>query len=196
MTNIAEAVYLIPLAAAEEESGGDNPLLPNATFIVELLAFALILFVLAKWILPPINRAMVERQQKIHRQFEESEQAKARAEEAERQFRQQMIEARHEAARIREEAREQGAAIVSEMREQAQAEARRIVETGHVQLQAERQQVLQQLRNEVGGMASTLAARIVGESLADDERQRRTVDRFISELESQDTTAGAMGQVR
>jgi F-type H+-transporting ATPase subunit b len=45
-----------------------------------------------------------------------------------------------------------------------------------------------QLRGEVGSLATELASRIVGESLDDDERQRRVVDRFISELESSDTT--------
>ena len=41
-----------------------------------------------------------------------------------------------------------------------------------------------QLRSEIGGLATTLAGRIVGESLEDDERARRTVDRFIADLES------------
>ena len=37
---------------------------------------------------------------------------------------------------------------------------------------------------EVGTIATTLAGRIVGESLDDDERQKRTVDRFIADLEN------------
>src|SRR5680860_20761 len=49
--------------------------------------------------------------------------------------------------------------------------------------QAERVQVLQQLRTEVGSVATTLASRIVGESLDDEVRQKRTVERFIAELE-------------
>jgi F-type H+-transporting ATPase subunit b len=173
----------IPLA-------GDNFLVPNATFLAELLAFAIILFILAKYVIPPVNKAMTERQEKIRRQFEESEEAKRRAEAAEQEFRSQIVEARREAARIREEAREQGAAIIAEMRAEAQAESQRIIENAHAQLDAERRQVLAQLRSEVGGIATTLAGRIVGETLEDDERQRRIVDRFIAELEGQqaDTT--------
>jgi F-type H+-transporting ATPase subunit b len=45
--------------------------------------------------------------------------------------------------------------------------------------------VINQLRAEVGGLATQLAGRIVGESLEDDERARRSVDRFIAELESE-----------
>ena len=47
-----------------------------------------------------------------------------------------------------------------------------------------------QLRNEIGGLATTLAGRIVGESLEDDERARRTVDRFVADLEDSEVRAG------
>jgi F-type H+-transporting ATPase subunit b len=165
-----------------------NFLVPNATFFFELIAFVLVLWVLAKWVIPPINKAMTERQDRIRRQFAEMEEATASAKEAEEELRSQMVEARHEASRIREEAREQGAQIVTQMREQAQAEAQRIVDTATAQLEAERQQVLNQLRGEVGALAASLASRIVGESLDDDERQRRTVERFIGELESSEAS--------
>lgn len=170
-----------------------NFLVPNATFIVELLAFLVILFVLARFVLPPINRALTERQDRIRRQFEESERAKAEAQAAEREYREQLAGARQEANRIREEARQQGAGIVASMRQQAQAEAARILESAQSQLEAERQQVVNRLRSEMGGIATELASRIVGESLQDDERRDRTVERFISELEQTPTadTSGA-----
>jgi len=159
-------------------------LLPNATFIVELIAFVIILTILGKYALPIINKALTDRQEAIRREFEEAEQAKKEANEAEQQYKSQLVEARHEAARIREEAREQGAAIIAEMRETAQAESERIIAHAHAQLDAERQQVVHQLRAEVGSIATSLASTIVGESLEDDDRRSRTVERFISELES------------
>jgi F-type H+-transporting ATPase subunit b len=171
----------------------ENFLVPNATFFVELFAFALIVFVIARFIIPPINKAMNDRQESIRRQFEESEQAKQAAEAAEREFRQQLSDARHEAARIREDAREQGAAIIAEMREQAQTEANRIVEHGKAQIEVERQQAVASLRAEVGALATGLAGRIVGESLDDEARQSRVVERFLEELESGEVTATGAG---
>ena len=48
------------------------------------------------------------------------------------------------------------------------------------------------LRNEVGALATTLAAKIVGESLDDDARSNRVVDRFLADLEQeQERNAGA-----
>jgi len=160
-----------------------NFLVPNATYFVELAAFALLLFLLAKYVVPPINRAMTARQDAIRAEFAELDEAKSEARAAEDEFKSQIADARHEAARIREEAREQGAQIIAEMREQAHAEAARIVEHAHVQIDADRKAAMTQLRGEVGTLATTLAGRIVGESLDDDVRQSRVVDRFLSELE-------------
>ncbi len=69
------------------------------------------------------------------------------------------------------------------MREQAQTEAARIVSSAQQQIAAERQQAIVQLRSDVGRLATDLASRIVGESLADSARQSRVVDRFLDELE-------------
>ena len=161
-----------------------NFLIPNGTFFVELAAFALIVWILAKWVIPPINRAMTARQDAIRSEFEELDRAQSDARETEEAYKAQLADARHEAAKIREEAREQGAAIIAEMREQGQTEASRIVEHGHAQIAAERQQAVTSLRTEVGSLATTLAGRIVGESLEDDERSNRVVDRFLADLET------------
>ena len=167
---------LIPLAS--------NFLVPNGTFIVELIAFAIIVFLLFKFVLPPINKAMEARQEAIRQQFADLDQAKADANSAKDEFEAQIADARKEAARIREEARGQGASIIAEMREQAQTEANRIVEHGKTQIEAERQQAVASLRAEVGTLATGLAGRIVGESLEDDARQSRVVERFLTELET------------
>jgi F-type H+-transporting ATPase subunit b len=160
-----------------------NFLVPNGTFFVELIAFGVLLFLLGKYVIPPINRAMTARQDAIRAEFAELDEAKSEAEAAEEEFKSQIADARHEAARIREEAREQGAAIIAEMREQAQTEAARIVEHAHAQVEADRKAAVASLRAEVGTLATTLAGRIVGESLEDEARQSRVVDRFLAELE-------------
>jgi F-type H+-transporting ATPase subunit b len=173
-----------------------NFLVPNATFIVELIAFGILLAFLARYVIPPINRAMTARQEAIKQNFKELEQAKADAKEAEESFRAQIAEARHEAARIREEAREQGASIIADMRQQAREESDRIVRHAHAQIDAERQQAVQQLRSEVGSMATSLAGRIVGESLEDEARQSRVVERFLDALESDDGRQPVPGGTR
>jgi F-type H+-transporting ATPase subunit b len=77
------------------------------------------------------------------------------------------------------------------MRERAQSEANRVTEQAQRQLEAERQQALTQLHREVGRLAVDLAGRVVGESLGDDDRQRRVVDRFLADLERGDAERAA-----
>jgi len=168
-----------------------NFLVPNATFLVELISFAIIVFVMYRYIIPPINRAMTNRQEAIRKEFADLDQARADANAAEAEFKAQIADARHEAARIREEAREQGAQIVSEMRQQGESEKARIIDGAHTQIAAERQQAVASLRAEVGTLATTLAGRIVGESLEDDERSTRVVDRFLADLETLETSRAA-----
>jgi F-type H+-transporting ATPase subunit b len=135
-------------------------------------------------VVPRFEATYAERTEAIQGGIERAEKAQAQAEAALQQYTDQLAEARSEAARIREDAKTQGTQILAEMREQAQAEAARIKAQAEAQLEAERTQVTTQLRNEIGGLATSLAGRIVGESLDDDERARRTVDRFLADLEA------------
>lgn len=170
------------LAAAEEEP---NPLLPHMSeLIVGAIAFALLLLVLQRMVFPVFEKTFAERHDAIEGGMERAKDAEEEAKELLAQYREQLADARHESARLRESAREQGAQIIAEMREQAQTEGRRLVEQAHQQIEADKAQALTQLRTEVGTLATVLAGRIVGESLEDDARQRRVVDRFLEELES------------
>src|SRR5690242_3306369 len=161
-----------------------NPLVPNLTeLIVGAVTFGIIFFGLWKVLIPRLNKTLAERTDKIEGGLQRAEEAQAEANETLAKYREQLAEARHEAARLREQAREQGAQIIAEMREQAQAESRRITESAQSQIEAERQQALVSLRTEVGTLATELASRIVGESLTDEVRQQRMVDRFLEDLE-------------
>ena len=161
-----------------------NPLIPNLTeLIVGIVTFGIIFFALWRVLLPRLNQTLAERTDKIEGGLQRAEETQVEADATLARYREQLAEARHEAARLREEAREQGAQIIAEMREQAQAEARRVTEAAQAQIQAERQQALTALRAEVGTLATELASRIVGESLTDEARQSRVVDRFLAELE-------------
>ena len=171
------------LASTSTVPLASNFLVPNATFIAEVIAFAVIIWVLAKFVIPPINAAMTTRQEAIRKQFADLEEAEEDARKAEAEYKEQLNNAKHEAARIREEAREHGAQIVQEAREKAQTEGDRIIEHAHAQIEADRKAAFASLRRDVGSLATTLAGRIVGESMDDDERQGRVVERFLADLE-------------
>ena len=66
---------------------------------------------------------------------------------------------------------------------QAHAETERIAAAGRAQLDAQRPQIVAELRGDLGRVSVELASKVVGESLEDEARQRRTVERFLAELE-------------
>jgi F-type H+-transporting ATPase subunit b len=165
-------------------SGSQDPLIPTLTeLIIGTIAFLIVFGTLGKLLLPRIQQTLRERTDQIEGGLERAEEAQAEANRVLERYRQQLAEARHEAARLREEAKEQGAQIIAEMRQEAQAEARRLTEAAQAQIEAERQQALISLRAEVGALATDLASRIVGESLQDEARQSRVVDRFLDDLD-------------
>lgn len=154
--------------------------------VLALVSFAILFVLITKFVAPNFEKTFAERSSAIEGGIAAAADKQAEADAKLAELEKQLADARHEAARIREEAREQGAAIVTEMREQAQAESTRIVEAGKAQIEAERQQAITSLRAEVGTLATGLAGRIVGETLEDDARQARVVERFLAELETAD----------
>jgi F-type H+-transporting ATPase subunit b len=167
-------------------ASGLGPLAPDLTeLIIGSIAFLVVFAVLGKVLMPRIAKTLEERTDAIEGGLKRAEDAQAEAAGVLEQYRSQLADARHEASRLREEAKEQGAQIIAEMREQAQVEARRVTEAAQAQLEADRQQALTSLRAEVGVLAVELASRVVGESLEDEARQQRTVDRFLAQLEEQ-----------
>src|SRR5215470_7623343 len=168
------------------QSGTQNPLVPNLTeLITGLIAFFIVFGVIGKLLLPRIQKTLQERTDAIEGGLHRAEEAQAEAARLLDQYKAQLAEARHEASRLREQAKEEGAQIKAELRAEGEAEKQRLVESARAQIDADRQQAITALRAEVGSLSVELASRIVGESLQDEARQRRTVDRFLGELEQQ-----------
>ncbi|MEN9881718.1 MAG: hypothetical protein RI916_145 [Actinomycetota bacterium] len=167
--------------AAEEKI---NPLIPHtAELIVGAVAFTLLFLTLRKFVVPMFEKAYTDRTNAIQGGMERAEKAQLEAQRALNQYNDQLSKAREEAQTLREEARVQGAAIIEDLRTKAQDEAARITATAHASIEAERQQAIASLRNEVGTLAVELASKIVGEALDDQARQSRVVDRFLEDLE-------------
>lgn len=164
-----------------------GPLAPHNVWelIMGAVLMVLLWVLFAKAISPKFEALYEERSSLIEGGILRAEQAQAEANEAKQTYLAELAKAREEAAKVREDAKNQGALILTQMRQQAQTEANKLLDQGREQLQTERQLAASELKREVGGLATTLAGRIVNESLTEDERARRTVDRFLAELESQ-----------
>lgn len=186
MTVLTAAVNLpsVPLAS--------NFLVPNGTFFAELIGFLLLLFVFAKWVLPPLDRAMTQRQEAIRTAFEDAERAREEADAALERYRTSLDQARQESARMLEEARKAAEQIRRERVANAEQEAERIVARARDDVDAAKRQAIAELRRQVADLAVDLAGRIIGEAL-DMERQRGLIDRYIAALDVEPVAAHGAG---
>lgn len=170
---------------AEATRSGIDVFLPADYDIVWSLVVAAILGFFFWKFMPKINALLDERAAKIEGALEHAAKVQAEAEAARSERETELVEARKEAAKIREGAQGEGSEIVAEAKSKAQAEAARILEAAQRQISSERATAVESLRADIGSLATELASRIVGESLADDARQQRLVDRFLDELDQE-----------
>lgn len=163
-------------------------LLPAAYDVVwSLVVFIIVFLVFAKYVLPRFQEVLLEREDRIKGGIERAEVAQKEAKAALEKNNAELAEARAEAAEIREAARTRGKEIEAEARARAEEESRRIVEAGEKQLLASREQVVSELRNEMGQNSINLAERLLGTELSDATRRSNTIDEFLSELDNVST---------
>ena len=159
----------------------NNFLVPNATFFVELVAFLLVLGALAKWVLPPLQRSMNERQQTIKDALTNAEQAKVRAEEAEAEYRRVIEEARTQARGMVDDANRHAERLRTEKREQAEQEYDRLVGRARADIDSEARRAAEELRQQVANLTIAVVEKVIGQGL-DPQTHRAIVERAIADV--------------
>lgn len=155
-----------------------------STFIGQLVGFAVIVFLLWRYVVPPVRRMMATQQDAVRKQLEDSAEAGKRLAEAETAHETAVAQAKEEAKQVTEEARRDAQRIAEQLRAQADAEVERIKVQGGQQVQLLRAQLIRQLRGDLGAESLRRAADLVREHVADPQSQAATVDRFLEELDA------------
>src|SRR6185503_19683218 len=155
-----------------------------AIFIGQLVGFALIVFIVWRYAVPPVRRMMANQQETVRKQLADSAEAKKRLAEAEKAHEKAVEQAKAEAKQVTEEARVDAQRIVEQLHAQADAEVERIKVQGAQQVQLLRAQLVRQLRQDLGTESVRRAGALVNEHVSDPDAQSATVDRFIDELDA------------
>jgi F-type H+-transporting ATPase subunit b len=172
------AILTQELSAASDKEN----LYPHANeLLVGLVAFAVLFFFFAKWVLPRMNQLLDDRRKKIQGQLEEAERTRAEADQQLAEYRTQLANAREESNRIIEEARKTADQLRKDIQEKAEEESRAIVARAQDEIRAERDRVFQELRTQVGEIAVELAGRVVNKEL-DRKAHERLIDEYIDQV--------------
>ena len=137
-------------------------LIPNGTFFVELLVVAVILFLVTKYILPPLNKAMEGRQEKIRASLEAADQARAEAAAAADERAKVLSAARDQARDIVASAQATSDQLKAESGARGQAEYERIVATASGEVVTARQRAIDEASARIGEIVFDLVTKIVG----------------------------------
>lgn len=155
-----------------------------STFIGQLIGFAVIVWIITKFVVPPVKRLMADQKETVRTQLEESAKAAKRLAEADKFHAARVAEAKVEAAHIIEEARADSVRIGEQLRIQADVDADRIKVQGGEQVLLLRSQLIRQLRGDLGSESVSKAADLVRAHVADPQARAATVDRFLDDLDA------------
>ncbi|MGE0357152.1 MAG: F0F1 ATP synthase subunit B [Burkholderiales bacterium] len=133
----------------------------NATLFVQALSFAFLIWFTVKFIWPPLNRAIDERNKRIADGLAAAERGKAALVEAERRGDAALKEARERASGVLGDSEKRGTQIVEEARNEAKAEAERIVAAAREQIASELAKAKTELREQVAALAVAGAEKIL-----------------------------------
>ncbi len=146
-------------------------LIPNGTFVVELVAVIVILWLMTKYILPPLNKAMTERQEKIRASLAAADEANAEAAAAgdERQI--LLAEARDQARAIVTAAQATSDQVKAESSGRGQVEYDRIVAMAAGEVDTARQRAIDEASARIGEIVYDLVNKIVGREVDESAHQ-------------------------
>jgi F-type H+-transporting ATPase subunit b len=169
-------------------------LLPDGTFFVELAVFLVIIFLIGKYILPPLNRAMEQRQAHIRTALEAADAARADAEAADDERRAAVEEARRQAREIVAQANKTAEQVRSEAQGRGQAEFDRIVTQAAAEVSLARQRAVEASAARMGEIVLETVERIIGREV-DLATHRDLIDQAVAALtadaDADGATAGA-----
>ena len=133
----------------------------NATLLGQFITFGIFVFVMVKFVWPPIMTAMRERQTRIADGLAAADKGVRDLEEAKDKAASITKEAREQAADIVAQANKRGNDIVDEAKMHAQSERERILASAQAEIEQERNRLREALRGEVAAIAIAGAGRII-----------------------------------
>jgi F-type H+-transporting ATPase subunit b len=147
---------------AAEEGGTQNFLVPNGTFFFVLAIFLIVLGVIGKFVVPPIQKVLGEREKMVAKTTEDNRKANDFDAAADSDYRKEMATARSEASGIRDEARNEGRKILDEHKGRASEAAAATLQQAANELKLQGDSIAAELRSSVDSLSATLASRVLG----------------------------------
>lgn len=153
----------------------------NATLFAQMVVFFILWWVVAKFVWPPLVKALDERATKVADGLAAAERGKADLESATKRAEQALTEARSEGAQRIAEAEKRAQLSADEIKANAQAEAARIIAQAKAEADQQVSRARDSLRNEVAALAVKGAEQILRREV-DAKAHSQLLDQLKAEL--------------
>ena len=185
MAALAGALSLAtPALAFAEEKGGIDVILPDMNeFIPMLVAFIILVIILAKFGWPIFDGIVKRRDEAIKDSLKKSEEARIESERLLEEYRKQLADAKTQASQIVADAKKTGESVKAEIESKAKAEADSMIEKAKAAIDSEKKAAISELQGTAADLSISVVQRLVGEDLSDDEH-RKIIERYVNEAGS------------
>ncbi|QBS40696.1 hypothetical protein [Nocardia sp. CS682] len=160
-------------------------------FVSQLFGFAVIVWVIVKYVAPPVKRMMTKAQGEIQKQIEENQQAADRLVKAKKVYDEGLAEAKAELAQLLEDAHADAEDIVVKMRETAAAEVERVRKQGRDQIELMRRQLIRDLKADFSQQVLMHTSDSVRDQVQSPQIKSDAVERFLDDLETMANTGSS-----
>jgi F-type H+-transporting ATPase subunit b len=148
-----------------------------------VVIFGIVFFLLAKFGFPVITKAVQQRSDHIADSLKAADEAQARLAGMAEEHARMIEETRLEQSRILKEASESREKIIAQAKEDAAAEAGKLLDHAKVEIAAERESAIRDIRRQVAMISVEVAEKIVRKDLAKGDDQLALLDRLVDEAE-------------
>lgn len=181
---MGEFLTLFASATAEESSGGifGSLGIDWKILILQMIAFGILVFILSKWVYPPILAMLDRRDKLIDDSVKAAKEASKQSEKAAEEVAEQLKAARDEANSIVSSAREQSTQMLIDSEKEAGRRAEALVESAKAQLNRDIEAARETLRAETISLVSLATEKVIGEKI-DGSKDAKIIDKAVSEVQ-------------
>jgi F-type H+-transporting ATPase subunit b len=146
------------------------------------LSFGLLLFILGKFVWPPIMKALHEREKNIELALHEADKAREEMKQLMFTNEQMMLEAKEERDKLIGEARQIRESLIEEARVKAAEEASRMIENARERIHFEKLAAITELKNQIANLSIEIAEKVLKKELSDPAKQEEMVRESLKEI--------------
>ena len=153
----------------------------NLTFIGQMIAFAVFVWLSMRYVWTPITKAMEDRQERIADGLSAADRANRDLELAQEKAEQELKQAKRQAAEIIEQANRRSAQLVDEAKQNARVEGERMLTQARAEVDREHNSAKEALRAELASLVIQGAEKIL-ESSVDAKAHSEMLDKLSAQL--------------